>query len=85
MTTSPPVQTKEATLMRISAPGLAKLLEQRREHIIASLTDKQQMTKAQATRNFENVTSLLGLFENVTLSQHGDQGQASWILRVTPR
>jgi hypothetical protein len=80
-----PQQTKEAMLMRISAPGLATLLEQRRDHIVSSLTDKQQMTKAQATRNLENVVSLLNLFENVTLSQHGEHGQATWIIRATPR
>jgi hypothetical protein len=75
----------ESLLMRLSTPELAKLLEHRREHIVSSLTDRQQMTRKVAERNLENVTSLLSLFEHLTVSQQGGDGQASWIVRLTPR
>jgi hypothetical protein len=75
---------KESVLLRISAPELAKLLDHRREHILSSLTAGQQMAPEKAKQNLENVIALLGLFERVTLSQHGDAGQASWIIRLSP-
>lgn len=81
----PVKSTKESTLIRVSTPELAKLLEYRREHVLHSLTDRQQMTADQARQNVENVIALLRLFEHVTLSQHGEAGQATWVLRLTPR
>jgi len=78
-------EPKEAPLLRVSTQQLAKLLQQRREHIVSSLTDRQQMTAQEATQNLENLISLLSLCDRVTLSQHGDQGQASWIIRLTPK
>ena len=79
----PAEEPKESMLVRISTLELARLLDQRREHILSSLTDRQQMPPSQAKQNLENVIALLGLFDRVTLSQHGDQGQASWIIRLT--
>ena len=68
-----------------SAPQLAKLLNQRRDYILDNLTNGQQMTCKEAERNLENVTSLLGLVEHLSLSQQGGDGQASWIIRLTPK
>jgi hypothetical protein len=73
--TSPP---SEAPLLRLSTRELAKLLEQRRDHILRRLPDKD------AKQHLENVISLANLFEIVTLSQHGAAGQASWTLRLAP-
>jgi hypothetical protein len=79
-----PDERKETPLMRLSAPELAKLLEHRREHILMSLTDRQQMSPQGAKKNLENVIGLLGLFDHLTLSQHGNASQASWSIRLTP-
>ena len=65
-------------MVRISAPELAKLLEHRREHILASLTEKD------AKKNLENVIAFLGLFDRLTFSQQGNAGQATWTIRLTP-
>jgi hypothetical protein len=77
-------ERKDTPLARISAPELAKLLEQRRDHILTSLTDRQQMSAKDARKNLEDVIGLLGLFDRLTLSQHGGGGQASWSIRLTP-
>ncbi len=77
--------SKESVLFRISTPELATLLQQRREHVLSGLTERQQMTPKEAKQNLENVIALLRLFDRVTLSQHGDAGQASWIVRFTPK
>jgi hypothetical protein len=79
-----PDERKETPLLRLSAPELAKLLEHRREHILINLTDRQQMSAADAKKNLENVIGLLGLFDDLTLSQHGIASQASWSIRLTP-
>ncbi len=77
-------ERKEAPLVRLSPSELAKLLQHRREHIVAGLTERQQMTEKNANKNVDDVIGLLGLFERLTLSHHGDGGQAIWILRLTP-
>jgi hypothetical protein len=79
-----PDERKDTPLVRVSAPELAKLLEHRREHILTNLTDRQQMSAADAKKNLENVIGLLGLFDDLTLSQHGIASQASWSIRLTP-
>ena len=76
---------KETPLIRLSTQELARLLEHRREHVLAGLADRQQMSPDQATQNLENVIAFLKLFDRATLSQHGDAGQASWIVRLSPR
>ncbi|HZZ79693.1 MAG TPA: hypothetical protein VFE62_14330 [Gemmataceae bacterium] len=68
----------ETPLVRISAPELARLLEHRRDYILASLPQKD------AKRNVENVIGLLGLFDRVTLSHSAGDGQASWTVRLSP-
>ncbi|MBI2805197.1 MAG: hypothetical protein HYX68_09495 [Planctomycetes bacterium] len=78
------VDAKEALLLRLSAPELGKLLNQRRDHILATLTTQQQMPAQQAKKNLDNVISLLGSFDRLTLSHQGGAGQASWIIRLTP-
>jgi len=80
----PAGEPKESALLRISTPQLSKLLEQRRGHILSSLTERQEMSAKDAKQNLENVIALLGLFDHVTLSQRGGDGQASWIIRLTP-
>ena len=74
---------KDTPLARVSAPELARLLEHRRDHIVSTLIE-QKMPPANARRNFENVVGLLGLFDHLTLSHHGGDGQATWSLRLTP-
>lgn len=81
----PADEPKESMLLRVSAPELARLLEHRREHILSNLTDRQQMTQKEAKQNLENVIAILGLFDRVALSQHGEAGQASWSLRLSPK
>lgn len=81
----PAEESRESTLVRISTVELAKMLEQRRSHVLSTLTERKQMTPAQAQQNLENVTSFLRLFEHVTLNQQGGAGQTTWILRLTPR
>ncbi len=80
----PAAPAQESVLLRVSAPELAKLLEHRRDHILANLTASEKMPPEKARQNLANVIALLGLFERVTLSQHGDAGQASWIIRLAP-
>lgn len=72
---TPPIN---APLLRLSTRELVKLLEQRREHILSRLPEKD------AKQHLENVISLLNLFERVTVSQQGGAGQASWTIRLTP-
>jgi hypothetical protein len=72
------VQPEEAPLLRLSTRELAKLLEQRRDHILSRLREKD------AKQHLENVISLLNLFERVTVTQNGEAGQASWSVRFTP-
>ena len=79
-----PDERNETPLLRVSAPELAELLEHRREHILVTLTDRQQMSDKDAKKNLENVIGLLGLFDHLTLSQHGNASQASWSIRLTP-
>jgi hypothetical protein len=74
---------KDTLLVRVSAPELGRLLEHRREHIVSTLIE-QKMPPANARKNFANVVGLLGLFDHLTLSQHGGDGQATWSLRLTP-
>jgi hypothetical protein len=79
-----PGEPKEALLLRVSAPELAKLLDHRRQHILNSLTAEKKMTPKEARQNLENVISLLHLFDRATLSQQGDAGQSNWIIRLSP-
>jgi hypothetical protein len=76
-------ERKDTPLLRVSAPELARLLEHRREHILSSLA-AQNMSPEKAKKNLEDVIGLLGLFEHATLNQHGDAGQASWSIHLTP-
>jgi hypothetical protein len=71
----PVVRAGETPMVRVSTRELAKLLQQRREHITQKVPEK----------NLENVVSLLSLFENLTLSQRSEPGQASWSIRLTPK
>jgi hypothetical protein len=71
-------EPKESPLVRVSAAELAKLLEQRRETILHRLPEQN------SKRNLDNIIGLLGLFDHLTLSQHGDGRQASWSIRLTP-
>ena len=71
-------------LKRSRPDGAGELAGGRREHILTSLTDRQQMSAKAAKQHLENVIGLLNLFERVTLSQHGEGGQASWTIRVSP-
>jgi len=64
----------ETPIVRVSTREVAKLLQQRREHILQKLPEK----------NLENVVALLGLFDRITLSQRSEPGQASWSIRLTP-
>jgi hypothetical protein len=73
-----PSDRRETPLVRISAPELARLLEQRREHILSSLPQKD------AKQHLENVIGLLRMFDQLTLSHRGESGQASWTLRLSP-
>jgi hypothetical protein len=75
---------KEAPMIRLSTREVARLLDQRRAHIVASLTDRQQMSDKEARKNLDDVIAVLNLFDQLTLSQHGADGQASWSLRLTP-
>ncbi|MSQ93630.1 MAG: hypothetical protein EXR98_03635 [Gemmataceae bacterium] len=74
----------EAPLLRLSTRELARLLEHRRGHIIATLTERQQMSENAANKNVDDVIGALGLFERLTLSHHGGVGQASWSFRLAP-
>jgi hypothetical protein len=71
-------EPKDSLMMRISAPELAKLLEHRRDHILSSLNEKD------APKNLDNLIGLLGLFDQLTFSQRGEAGQATWTVRLTP-
>lgn len=75
---SAPLDGKETPLMRISTQQLARLLEHRREHILASLPQKD------AKQHLENMIALLGQFDRLTLSHRGGAGQATWTLRLSP-
>lgn len=75
---------KETPLLRVSPPELAKLLDQRRDHIMHTLMAGEKMPQAQAKQHVDNVISFLDLFDQLTISQHGDGGQASWSVRLTP-
>jgi hypothetical protein len=77
------VSGHDTPLGRISTHEFAKVLDQRRDHILAGLT-RQNMPEAAAKQNFENVLSFLRLFDGVTISHRGDAGQASWTIRVAP-
>jgi len=73
-----PDDGKGSPILRISAPELARLLDQRREHILATMNEKD------AKKNLDNVISLLQLFDHLTFTQQGGAGQATWTIRLTP-
>jgi len=75
---------RETPIVRLSTRELAKVLRQREDSILASLKERQGMSANEAKRNLDSVTSLLELFDRVTLSQHAEAGQATWTLRFTP-
>ncbi len=75
---------KDTPLVRMSAPELATLLHNRREQILGNLTAGQTMSERDAKKNLESVIALLRLFDQMTLSQHGEAGQATWTLRLSP-
>jgi hypothetical protein len=82
----PPAPSKtETPLVRLSPVELAQLLRQRRTQILARMQDKQQLSKEDAERNFDQLLGVLEIFESVTLSQRSEPGQATWNLRITPR
>ena len=70
--------SKDSPLLRVAATELAKLLEQRRDHILSRLPEKD------ARKNLDNIIGLLGLFDHLTLSQHGDGRQTTWSVRLAP-
>jgi hypothetical protein len=76
---------KDAPMIRISTSELAKLLDQRRAHVVASLSNRQKMSEQDARKNLDDVIAVLNLFDQLTLSQRGGEGQAEWSLRLTPR
>ncbi len=75
---------KDTPILRLSTSELAKLLDQRRDHVLATLARQPDGVEGDAKRNLENVISLFQLFDTFTLSQHGAAGQTSWMLRLTP-
>jgi hypothetical protein len=60
-------------------------LDQRRAHVVASLSNRQKMSEQDARKNLDDVIAVLNLFDQLTLSQRGGEGQAEWSLRLTPR
>lgn len=84
-----PQQTKsalrgETPVVRLAPRTLAHLLGARREQVLRSLTQKQQMTRAQAERTLSNLIEVLGTLERVVVSQRGGAEQVELILRVQP-
>ncbi len=80
---APPKTDKYTPILRLSTTEAANLLDQRRDHVLATLTRQPGNASSDAKRNLENVISLFQLFDTFTLSQHGSAGQTSWMLRLT--
>jgi hypothetical protein len=74
----------EAPLVRLSAPGLANLLRQRRAQIVAKLSQNQHVPPAAAQQSLTNFAEFLELFDRASLSHHAEAGQATWLLRISP-
>ena len=68
---------KESPIIRLTTGELARLLDQRRPHVLATLTRQSGNTPGDAKRNLENVISLFQLFDTFTLSQRGADGQGA--------
>ncbi len=81
----PAAAKDEAPLLRVSPPALAAMLRARREPVLQGMRAKDHISAAEAERRLDQLLGLLELFESVTLSQHGEPGQASWTLRARPR
>ncbi len=79
-----PDATEETPLLRVSTRELAKLLRQREDEIVTNLQQRHAMPDREAKQNLQSVTSLLDMFERVTISQNAEAGQANWTLRLTP-
>ena len=46
--------------------------------------EKQTISRPEAEQNLKALVEVLDLLDRAVLSQHADNGQASFILRVTP-
>jgi hypothetical protein len=79
-----PAPQGEVPLLRLSARGLAGLLRQRQEEIVARLTKRQTLTPAEARQNLANLAEFLELVNRVEISRRSEAGQADWVLRVHP-
>ncbi len=78
------IASNDTPIIRLSTRELANLLDQRRDHVLATLARQPGAAEGEAKRNLENVISLFHLFDTFTLSQQGGGGQTSWMLRLTP-
>lgn len=74
----------DTPLLRIAAKGLASLVRQRREQIIAKLTRNQNLTTAEAQNHLTKVAEFLDLFDRLELSRRTASSQAQWVLRIYP-
>jgi hypothetical protein len=80
-----PTFSAEAPLMRVSPPELARLLRLRREQVLLNLRQQQNLSDQEAEQMLDQLLGLLELCDSITLSQHGEPGQAGWSLRLLPR
>ena len=78
----PKAEGGETPLLRVSAAGVLAVLDRRRQQVIDDLRRKQQVSAEEAAQRFDALTSALGLFDRLTLSQRSEPGQASWSLRL---
>jgi hypothetical protein len=80
-----PTSDGEVPLVKLSLPQIARLVRQRRELLIDHMVEKSHESPAMAARIVEGLAAGLDLFESLQFSQRTADGQASWIVRLTPR
>ena len=80
--------TVTGSLARFERGRLAIIDDDPRHYCFSNVFEVASKAKAwdkiAVAKNLENVIGLLRLFDRATLSLHGDAGQATWSLRLTP-
>ncbi|MCI0742004.1 MAG: hypothetical protein L0Y72_23470 [Gemmataceae bacterium] len=84
LATSKPAVSKDVPVVRFSATEMAKLLRGRKQQVIAHIAAKNNVSEAEASRHFEGLLSVLGLFDRAEVTHESGGGRLAWTVRLYP-